>query len=1570
MTTADIQPLSGIAIVGMAGRFPGARSIEEFWRNLCGAVDSISFFSPEELIAAGADPELVRQPNYVPARGALGDAEFFDAAFFGHSPTVAALMDPQHRLFLECAWTALEHAGCDAEQYQGRIGVFAGESMNTYLLNNVISHMRMVASVDSLQASIGNDKDSLTTEVAYKLNLTGPSVTIQTSSSTSLVAVHMACQSLLSYECDAALAGGVSIHFPETAGYLYQEGGATSPDGRCRTFDAKSKGFVNGHGAGVVVLKRLENALEDGDTVYAVIRGSAVNNDGAVKVSYMAPSVDGQAAVIEMAQAVAGVEPESISYVEAHGTATSMGDPIEVAALTQAFRAGTDKKQFCAIGSLKTNIGHLDAAAGVAGLIKTALALHHRQIPASLHYTAPNPQIDFANSPFFVNTALAEWRTEKHPRRAGVSSFGMGGTNVHAVLEEAPELPPTDPSRPWQLLTLSAKTATALETMTANLAAHLRQHPDLNLADVAYTLQAGRRSFGHRRTLVARDLADAAAALENNDPERLFSTYQESNARPVMFMFSGQGAQYGGMAAGLYRDEPVFRDAIDRCAALLTPHLGSDIRTIIFGEQNQDEQNQQPRTKNQHTESETPSLKPQASSLNDTRYAQPALFAVEYALAQLWMSWGVQPEAMIGHSVGEYVAACLAGVFTLEDGLALIATRGRLMQEMASGAMLAIPLPEQEVLPLLGDRLSLAAVNGPELAVVAGPHEAVEQLERQLTARGLNCRRLHTSHAFHSVMMEPMLAPFAQAVRRIDLRAPERPYISNLTGTWITAEQATDPGYWTSHLRQAVRFADGLAALLNDPHTVLLEIGPGQTLATLARQHPAKTPGQTVLNTLRHPQDQQPDRAFLLGTLARLWLAGVELDAAKLFEGETRRRIPLPTYPFERQRFWLEPLKQNFAFEAGTAPLKKRPDIADWFYAPYWKPSLPPSAPATEAAPGRWLVFADESGLSSLLVQRLERAGHEVVMARVGEQYAQLDNRLYTLDPRARLDYDLLLADLATHGLLPTAVVHAWSVAPPDAASDEATFRATQGRGFYSMLWLAQALGAQSGSQPVHIIALTSGAQQTGGEVDSSPAQATLLGLCKVIPQEYPSLTCQSIDIVLPTQGSWQAAQLADRLAAECLAPTAGAVLAYRDGRRLERAFEPLRLAPATSPIRPGGVYMITGGFGGIGLAFARRLARNAQAKLALVARSELPPRAEWGAWLAAHNDETSRRIQAVRELEGLGAEVLPIAADAAQVEQLHAALALIDSHFGALHGVIHAAGLVRKSFFQVIQEADEDACEQHFAAKAYGPIALAQALEGRQLDFCALLSSLSTVLGGLGFGAYAAGNSFMDAFAQQHSRRSPVPWTSIGWDAWETTEEQRADLNAQERSAEFAISPEEGADAFERILATGPLAQLIVSTGDLDARINRWVELAEVRSETPQIMAEPTTFHPRPNLPNPYIAPRNEIEQALVELWQTTLGVQQVGIHDNFFDLGGNSLTGIKVIGRVKERFNVQIPTVSLYEGPTVSALARLITQDESEQPTYEHSRSRGERRRERRRGRQGTRQHDDADEDEGIEA
>jgi acyl transferase domain-containing protein len=791
-------------------------------------------------------------------------------------------------LFLESAWEALENAGYDSERYPELIGVYAGVGINSYLFNLYLSP-DFKESMVGFRVVIGNAHDHLTTRVSYKLNLRGPSVNLQTACSTSLVAVHLACQSLINGDCDIALAGGVSLTIPQKIGYLYEEGGIGSPDGHCRAYDISADGTLNGSGVGIVVLKRLADAQTDGDYIHAVIKGSAINNDGSMKVGYMAPSVDGQAEVIGDALAVAGVEPETITYVEGHGTGTALGDPIEIAALTQAYRSSTDKKQFCAIGSVKTNVGHLDTAAGVAGLIKTVLALEHKQIPPSLHFKTPNPKIDFANSPFYVNTELSSWKQGNSPRRAGVSSFGVGGTNAHIILEEAPAIEPSSGSRPWQLLILSAKTISALEKMTANLASYLKKRPDLNLADAAYTLQLGRRSFNHRRILVCEGVEQAAAALEALDSGQVITQYREPRERAVAFMFSGQGAQYVNMARELYLNEETFRKQVDRCAQSLISHLGLDLRDIIYPPADQTEQAER--------------------RLNQTAITQPALFVIEYSLAKLWISWGVRPQAMVGHSIGEYVAACLAGVFSLEDALALVAARGQLMQQLPGGTMLSLPLSEQEVQKYLNSDVSLAAVNSPTQCVVSGPRKAMEELEKRLSAEKIACRRLLTSHAFHSQMMDPIFGHFAERMRKVDLRPPEIPYLSNITGAWITEAEATDPIYWARHLRDTVRFSDDIAVFLKDPRWALLEVGPGRTLSTFVQQHREKNVEQLSLCSLRHPHEQDSDLRFALRTLGRLWLAGIDPSWSGFLAEEQRRRLPLPTYPFERQRYWVEPKK-------------------------------------------------------------------------------------------------------------------------------------------------------------------------------------------------------------------------------------------------------------------------------------------------------------------------------------------------------------------------------------------------------------------------------------------------------------------------------------------------------------------------------------------------------------------------------------------------------------------------------------------------------------------------------------
>ncbi len=877
-----------IAIIGMAGRFPGADDVPGFWRNLCDGVESIRHFRDDELEDA-FPPAIRSDPAFVRARAVLDGIDQFDAAFFAMHPREAALTDPQQRVFLEIAWEALEAGGYDPAQYPGRIAVYAGSSPNSYLLRNVLpdraAALRYTSEyqVSSYPTLLGAGADFVATRVSYKLDLRGPAFTVATACSTGLVAVAQACQALLLGQADMALAGGVSITLPQARGYLHEAGGMVSPDGHVRSFDAAAGGTVFGSGAAVVLLKRLADAQRDGDHVHAVIRGTAINNDGAGKVGFTAPSVTGQAACIAAAQAAAGVAPASIGYVECHGTATPLGDPIEFAGLARAFGPQSEAG-FCVLGSVKSNVGHLDAAAGAVGLIKAALAVEHGLIPGTLHYRTPNPGIPLAGSPFAISAEPQAWAGTQ-PRRAGVSAFGVGGTNAHAVLEQAPADAPAPDTRTRHVLLLSARSPAALDRARSRLAAHITARPDQSLADIAYTLQVGRRGFAHRCALVCSDRADAAAGLG----EARALTGSPAAGGGVAFLFPGQGAQYAEMGRALYDDEPVFRDAMDRCAAILLPLLGRDIRRVLYAGE--------------------------AQGLADTLMAQPAIFSVEYATAQLWRAWGVQPSVMAGHSVGEFVAACLAGVFSLEDALRVIATRGRLLQEMAPGAMLAVRLSEAELLPLLGGELDLAAVNAPSLCVAAGPYGAVEALEAVLRDRGVVHRRLHTSHAFHSAMMDPAVDRLEAVVAQVSLSTPSIPFVSGVTGAWITAAEATSPGYWARHCRAPVRFAAGLESLLTHKPAALLECGPGRTLTTVSLQGAARGTGIAVVPCLPEADRDPDEHDTMAEALARLWLAGVSPDWRAVHR-LPRRRVPLPATPFDRVRCWIDEPARPAAVEA------------------------------------------------------------------------------------------------------------------------------------------------------------------------------------------------------------------------------------------------------------------------------------------------------------------------------------------------------------------------------------------------------------------------------------------------------------------------------------------------------------------------------------------------------------------------------------------------------------------------------------------------------------------------------
>lgn len=1449
-----------LAIIGMAGRFPQAPNIEQFWEKLRAGEELISFFTDEELVAEGVNAKLLNNPSFVKAGGVMEDIDLFDASFFGYTPREAEVLDPQQRHFLECAWEALENAGYDPYRYSGSIGVFAGCSISNYFLQNLIRHPELLDALGNFQLGMLNDKDYLATRVSYKLNLRGPSISVQTACSTSLVAIHLAGQSLLNGECDMALAGGVSISLLQKMGYLYQEGGISSPDGHCRAFDAQAQGMVGGNGVGVVIVKRLEDALNDRDNILALIKGSAVNNDGALKIGYTAPSIDGQAQVIAAAQAVAGVDAGTITYVEAHGTATNLGDPIEVAALTKAFRVTTDRKGFCGIGSVKTNLGHLDTAAGVAGVIKTVLSLQHKFLAPSLHFQKPNPHIDFQNSPFYVVSKPSEWPNGAGPRRAAVSSFGIGGTNAHAIFEEAPEPVVSSASRPWQLLLLSAKTPTALEAVTKNLAEFLKNKPETNLADVAFTLQVGRTNFKYRRAVVCRDANDAVDVLERLDARRVSTGTAKDQKSFVAFMFTGQGSQYPGMAAGLYEHEPVFRRHVDRCSELLLPHLRRDLRDTIYPRDTDMDQ--------------------AAKALTETSITQPSLFIIEYALAQLLMTWGIQPAAMIGHSIGEYVAACLAGVFTLEDALILVAERGRLMQQMPAGAMLSVRLSEDEVRPFLDADLNLAAVNAPPQCVVAGPNEAIGKLEKKLTAHKVDWTRLHTSHAFHSEMMRPVLAPFTEKVRGFKRKFPGLRFISNVTGQWITPEQATDPNYWAKHLASTVRFAEGVQTL-KETGAVLLEVGPGQTLSTLARQSPGPAP-PLAFSTLRRPSETAADHEFLLNTLGRLWLAGANIDWQGFYAHEQRRRLPLPSYPFERERYWLEPRAAEASPRKRQSQSGRLSNISDWIYAPAWKQSSPrvSLAPVATVEPGCCLVFADEGGLGSLIATQLEQTDHEVIEVRAAEGFARFDEKTFAIDPASSEDYERLMRELGASRRIPRHVLHLWNARTIDPSEDIAhSFQKAQERGFYSLLFLARALEKTNVSDSLQVAVVTANMQDVSGRERFSPATSTVLAACTVIPQEYPNIRCRGIDIDLHGSSDKQLERLAGHVISELALPSTDAIVAYRGTQRWSKTFEAVPLENATPVrLRQKGVYLIAGS-GNVSLTLAEYLTRTVQAEV------------EW-----------------VR--------------DAANVDQLRSVVQSMKKRFGKVHGVFYTGVVDAQEPRLPLGEASRAEINRRFQNTLQPLFVLEEALREEELDFCLLMSSLSTVLGGPGLSCIAAEGVFADAFAARQNQTQSVPWISIDWDRWQSPDDP----------SDAGIKADEAMEVLSRVFGHHFFTPVIVSTTDLHARIARWINPQRASDKKAEITSTTSAAHARPNLPNPFLPPRNELESTLVNIWQALLGIEGIGIHDNLFELGGDSLLAIQIISRIRETLHCEIALRSIFEEPTIAGLAAAIERQQQD--------------------------------------
>ncbi|GAA6207062.1 type I polyketide synthase [Cognatishimia sp. WU-CL00825] len=1343
-TAADHWTENDIAIVGMAAHLPGSDTLDAYWANLRDGVESITQLTKEELLEAGEPLSKINNKNYVPSAAVLDDFEKFDAEFFGLSPKEAAIMDPQHRQFLEVSWEALETAGHMPENFEGPIGVFAGCGMGSYFYFNICSNRELVDSTGMfLLRHTGNDKDFLSTRLSHFLDLKGPSLNLQTACSTSLVAAHYACQSLLNGECDMALAGGVTIELPHKRGYIFEDGEILSPDGHCHAFDHRAQGTVFGSGAGVVVLRRLSDALADGDHIWGVIRGSAVNNDGSAKAGYLAPSVDGQAAAIADAQAIADISADTIDYVECHGTGTYLGDPIEVAALTEAFRETTEDRAFCRLGSVKTNIGHLDTAAGAASLIKTALSLHHKQLPPSLGYEKPNPAIDFEHSPFTVNDKLSDWVSHKGPRRAGVNSLGVGGTNAHVVLEEAPVSEPSEQADwPFHILTISGRSKKAVDANAARLAAHLRAHPEQPLADIAYTLKNGRRAFENRRVVVAETHEEAAALLEAEDTNRVFNHVADHANPEVVFMFPGGGAQYLRMGHDLYETEPVFHDWMDRGLDILQAKVDYDVRALWLAE-NQSESEANERLKQ-------PSVQ------------LPLIMIVEYALAQLWISWGVTPTALVGHSMGENTAACLAGVISFEDCIGLVLLRGQLFDTVPEGGMLSVPLSRSEITPFLGQELDVAGENAKDLTVVSGPQAALDALQARLAKQDIEVHSIPINIAAHSRMLDPILRDFGDYLRSIELQAPQVPVMSNQTGQTLTAEQATDPEYWVQHLRGTVQFAKCIDTLSKTAGRVFLEVGPGKALSSLARMHNA-VGNDKSLSSLRHPDEKIEDDLYFMGMLGRLWACGVDFDWTQVWGDARRNRVVLPTYAFQRSSYFIEP---GTVRVEGQSELMRRDDIADWGARVAWIPRLAECeidvVQHLGAAEKRgWLVFDDQSEVGKNLIRALRQAGHSVTTVVPGDAFGKIDENAYVLAPeRGREGYDQLLADLIAHGRAPDRVVHLWLLTMDEKFRPGSSFfHRNLEQGFHALMFLGQAIVEENLPRPLHITTVTNGAVQVRKEPLAYPEKSTIRGPLGVMPREITGVSCASIDIELG------APNLSDRLLEDLIAEPVSAQVAYRGEKRFEQTFksEPLE-SEAPKTWRAGETYLITGGFGGIGIAIAREML-EVGANVVLQTRKAMPEQKDWEriTHFGASSDKVVRKILAVQSLEQLRGDLLVVHGDVCNIDDMQVAKAEAIAKFGTIHGVIHAAGVIDDAPMLAKSSAD---AEDVLAPKLHGTMVLDSVFTDGELEFLVLFASTSTVTTPAGQVDYVAANEFLNAYAKSRNN-DKTQVTAVNWGIW-----------------------------------------------------------------------------------------------------------------------------------------------------------------------------------------------------------
>jgi len=1547
------QGNADIAVIAMTGRFPGAADLDQLWDNLMQGVSGVRRFSDQELAARGVPAALLKDESYVKVGAVVDGVEYFDPRFWGLSDTEAILMDPQHRLFIECCWQTLEQAGYPprhTDQDGARTGVFAGCYLPSYLLN----HLEGAALLDPADpitfhlAEIGNDKDYLPTRTSYLLNLTGPSVSVQTSCSTGLVAIASAAQALRAGQCDMALAGASSITFPQ-AGYRYVDGHINARGGQCRSFDAEASGTILGDGVGTVLLKRLQDAEADGDRVLAVIKGFAVNNDGAGKAGYSAPSARGQAQVVGDALDMAGVDARSISYVEAHGTGTLIGDPIEVRALTQAYRRHTDDRGFCTIGSIKPNIGHSNIAAGVAGFIKTVLSLQHGRLPPTINFDRPNPELRLEETPFVVNTEARPWTPPAGlPRRAGVSSFGIGGTNCHMILEQAPERGPemtgdgeaSESAQGPQILPLSAKSRGSLEAMRGQLAAHLGADPQTPLADVAYTLQFGREHFPNRLAVVATDHAEAMAALERVKlPAAEGARSSVDGKAPVdggiVFLFPGQGAQHVDMGAGLYRDSADFRAHFDRCADLFRDLADRDLRRLF-------------------TDDGGEPLLASAQGL------QPALFSIEYALATTLMDWGLRPAGVAGHSLGEYVAAVVAGVLSLEDAARLVAVRGRAMEAAEAGGMLALNATVEQAQTLIAAHptVSMAAVNSPSDVVLAGPVDLIDELEKVTSRNGIAAKRLHVTRAFHSPMMSQAAAALQETAQELRFGVPQMAMASNLSGGMLDPDRPLDADYWRRQMLGTVRFGDNLSAMLQRAPRLLLEVGPGRTLSSLVgkiagarnatggdEDAPDLPSPPRVISCMRHPRNNKADDwQTLQQALATTWTAGADLDFAALNEGRSARRVALPPYAFEKRRCW--PRHDAALKVAATQPEARPLALEERYYLPSWGRESAPAGPA-EAGSCQWLVLRDRAGggqvLGQAIVVQLEERGESI---QEFFRFSDTTGPEPAIDPTDPSGFDGLLGSIeAADPDRSLRLLYLWDLEEtPD---------------IEAFLNLAIALACAATARPLQLWTISNGALKVSQEA-SRPAHARLIGPLLVLAQENPHIASRLIDIRIgPDTAPAAIGALADRIIDESTAahPRPQPLLAIRGPHRWVERFEPMKpskTAAADGRARllshpPGrGAHIISGGLGRIGLVLARHLTALG-CNLVLTTRGRFPEPAQW-AEIAAGSIEatatTRERVQALLEMTKTGAEVSVLCADMTERADVARMLDFTRRRYGRIGGIFHAAGVADLKY---LHEMNAAVLQAELAGKQTGLDHLRNELlhttagssneaPAAGPDFVVLFSSLASVLGGLGMAAYAAANRYMDMVAEEAPEAGGISWIAVNWDDWDFTYTKEQIAAYDKTRADLAMAPQEGLAALETILGSADLHRVLVATTPLPPRVAQWLE-----QEPGAVPASEATSNLEPDSADMTSGLSQATggltpEQQLVHTaYVNVLGTQELGLDDDFFSLGGDSLMATQIVLELSNKLSsgTRLRIADAFAHPTVRQLAAHIAATEKRPAT-----------------------------------